>query len=313
MMYFFVLVLVNLMWAFLYSGAKIATGKLGPITVALVPMAIATVLLVPIVVLTRRRAARKVSAPRPGLGRCFLQFLVLGTCGTVLAQLSLAAGVKLSLASNASIITLTLPLLNALLAAILLGERMNRILWLSFVLALVGVLLVSDIDWRSVEIFRGRYLAGNALILAGCCGSAFYNAYGKRLLRAFTPPEVLLYAFLVSDVVLLVLMLLREPVSAQRMASLGVSVWLSLALMGILSHVVAMMLFLWVIQRIPLTQASLSIYLLPVFGVLISALAVHERITWQLLAGGLLVFIGAFLATTYAERRKAQMALAAKA
>ena len=41
---FLVLVLVNLMWAFQFSGAKIATERLGPIAVALIPLALSTVL-----------------------------------------------------------------------------------------------------------------------------------------------------------------------------------------------------------------------------------------------------------------------------
>jgi drug/metabolite transporter (DMT)-like permease len=65
-----------------------------------------------------------------------------------------------------------------------------------------------------------------------------------------------------------------------------------------------MVLFFWVIQRIEVTQASLSIYLLPVFGVLISSVALHEKITWQLVSGGLLVFVSTFLVTSYEERRK---------
>ena len=61
----------------------------------------------------------------------------------------------------------------------------------------------------------------------------------------------------------------------------------------------AMMLFFWVIKRIDLTQAALSIYLLPVFGVLISTVTLKEKMTWQLLAGGILVFVATFLATKW--------------
>ena len=195
MLYFFVLILVNLMWACLFPCYKIATQNLGPMTVALLPMVMATVPLIPIVIFTRQK--------RDGgsFGRHFLNFVILGL-GSVVAAVGLAWGVHLSLASNASVIALMLPILNALLAVVLLGERMNRLLWISFGLAIAGVLMVSDVDWHSIQLFRGKYLAGNALILVGYLGSAFYNAFGKRLMRVFTPPEVLLYAFLVAESVL---------------------------------------------------------------------------------------------------------------
>ncbi len=113
-------------------------------------------------------------------------------------RIGLTSGVKRSLASNASVITLAIPVLIALLATVLLGEEMSRLLWISFELAIADVLLVSDVDWRTVHIFRRKYLFDNALILVGCFGSALYNAFSKRLLRTFNPLEVLVYSFMVG-------------------------------------------------------------------------------------------------------------------
>jgi drug/metabolite transporter (DMT)-like permease len=300
--YFLVLVLVNLMWAFQYTGARIATRKLGPITVTLLPMAMATVLLSLLLFSRRAREGRK--APREGgsIGAQLFSFLVVGIVGCFVGQFCLTSGVKRSLASNASVITLVIPVLTAFLATLLVGEKMSRLLWISFVLAIGGVLLVSDVDWRSVHILRGKYLAGNALILVGCFGSAFYNAFSKRLLRTFTPLEVLVYSYIVADLALFVAMLAREPFSWQQLASLGFAVWLSLGMIAFLCLTSAMLLFFWVIKRIDLTRAALSIYLLPVFGVLISTVTLKEKIRWQLIEGGLLVFLGAFLATRYGRR-----------
>jgi drug/metabolite transporter (DMT)-like permease len=233
-------------------------------------------------------------------------FVVLGIIGCFVAQFGLTLGVKWSLASNASVITLVIPVLNALLATILVGEKMSRPLWISFALAIAGMLMVSDVNWRTVHMLRGKYLAGNALILAGCFGSAFYNAFSKRLLRVFSAPEVLLYSFIVADVALFIAMRAREPVSWQQLASLGFAVWLSLGIIAVFTLTLAMTLFFWVIKRVDLTQAALSIYLLPVFGVLISSVTLKEKMTWQLLVGGILVFVATFLATRYGDRNRAR-------
>jgi drug/metabolite transporter (DMT)-like permease len=300
--YFLVLVLVNLMWAFQYTGARIATRKLGPITVTLLPMAMATVLLSLLLFSRPAREDRKAAREGGSFGAQLFNFVVLGIVGCFVGQFCLTSGVQRSLASNASVITLVIPVLTAFMATLLVGEKMSRLLWISFVLAIGGVLLVSDVDWRTVHILRGKYLAGNALILVGCFGSAFYNAFSKRLLRTFTPLEVLVYSYIVADLALFVAMLAREPFSWQKLASLGFAVWLSLGMIAFLCLTSAMLLFFWVIKRIDLTRAALSIYLLPVFGVLISTVTLKEKIRWQLLAGGLLVFLGAFLATKYGQR-----------
>ena len=298
--YFLLLILVNLMWAFQYTGAKIATQELDPIMVAFLPMLMATVLLSFLLLLSRRK--RRTSLERGKFGRQLLNFLLLGIVGCVLAQFGLTNGVKYSLASNASVIALVIPVLTALLATFLVGEKMSRLLWISFPLAIVGVVMVSGVDWHSVHLLRGKYMAGNLMILIGCFGSAFYNAYSKRLLRSFTPLEVFVYSFAVADVVCFFVLMKEAPGSLHELGSAGFSVWLSLAMIAVLSLTSAMMLFFWVIQRIDLTEASLSIYLLPVFGVLISTITLKERITWQLLTGGILVFGATFLATTFGER-----------
>jgi drug/metabolite transporter (DMT)-like permease len=297
--YFLVLVVVNLMWAFQFSGAKIATERLGPVTVTFMPLALSTVLFAPLVRLSRGQK------PKPHFTLVAMRDLIFaGTLGIIPSQLGLTWGVQRSLASNASVLTLTIPVLTAIMAVILLGERMTVVRWLSFALAICGVLMVSDIDWRSVEIFRGTYLLGNLLLLASCLGSAFYNTYSKKLLETFNPVELVVYTFLVADIELLILMMILEPPKLGQLLSLGLGVWTTLLTIALFSLSLSMLLFFWVIDKIDVTQASLSIYLLPVFGVLLSTVFVGEKITTQLIFGGLLVFTGTFLVTVYEERKR---------
>jgi drug/metabolite transporter (DMT)-like permease len=228
--YFLVLVVVNLMWAFQFSGAKIATERLGPVTVTFIPLALSTVLFAPLVRLSRGQK------PKPRFtAAVFRGLLLAGTLGIIPSQLGLTWGVQHSLASNASVLTLTIPVLTAIMAVILLGERMTVVRWLSFALAICGVLMVSDIDWRSVEIFRGTYLLGNLLLFASCLGSAFYNTYSKKLLETFNPVELLVYTFLVAGIELLILMLILEPPKLGQLLSLGLGVWTTLLTIALFS------------------------------------------------------------------------------
>jgi len=201
-------------------------------------------------------------------------------------------------------LTLIIPVFTAILASLLLGEKMNALRWISFVLAILGVLLVSDINWHSVRIFEGKYLLGNLLILASCFGSAFINSYSKKVMELFSAAEVLVYTFLVADIVLLAISLVREPGAFSKLGSIGSAAWLSLLAIAVFSLSLSMLLFFWVIERVDVTQASLSIYMLPVLGVILSTILLKEKITWQLLAGALLVFLSSFLVTALDERKK---------
>jgi drug/metabolite transporter (DMT)-like permease len=109
----------------------------------------------------------------------------------------------------------------------------------------------------------------------------------------------------------LILTLILEPPNTGQLLSLGLGVWTTLLTIALFSLSISMLLFFWVIDKIDVTQASLSIYLLPVFGVLLSTVFVGEKITTQLIFGGLLVFTGTFLVTVYEERKRLRAAAGA--
>lgn len=291
------LLLVNAMWAFQFSGAKIVTERLGPISTALIPLVLSTMLFAPLLAVRSRRSTHRFSS------RLLMELFAIATLGILPAQLGLTWGVEHSLASNAAVITLTIPVLTAIMASILLGEKMTSLRWLSFVLAILGVVIVSKVDLSSTDLFRSGYLVGNLLILASCLGSVYNNTYSKKLLAVLNPLELLVYSFLIADIELFFLMLLFERTAFARLGSLEMNIWVSLLSIAIFSLSISMMLYFWVIQRIDVMQASLSIYLLPVFGVLFSALLLHERITTELLAGGVLVFAATFLIVVQEERQ----------
>jgi drug/metabolite transporter (DMT)-like permease len=87
-----------------------------------------------------------------------LQFLLIGICGQVIAQLGIATGARLTLAANAALLALALPIMTALMAFIFLDERMTPVRWVSFVLAVAGVLVCAGIRWGELSITSTKYL-----------------------------------------------------------------------------------------------------------------------------------------------------------
>ena len=64
-----------------------------------------------------------------------------------------------------------------------------------------------------------------------------------------------------------------------------------------------MVLFFRVLSRLEVTQVSLSIYLLPFFGILLSALFLNEKISGAIIGGGVLVLTGTSL-ILFADNRR---------
>ena len=292
---FAVLAAVNAMWAFQFSGARLATRQLGAVLVTLVPMAIATILILPF--------AGMQSLVRKPERWLLLDLLLLGTVGIVPAQLCLVLGVERTLASNASILTLTVPVLMAVSASIFLKEQMTRMRWASFAAAIVGVCLISGADLRTAQLLNVGYTTGNLLVLLSCAGSAFYNSYSRRALSLHSPALVLAGSFLVADLELAAICALTDPTGLRKLNDMDAATWGSLLLIAFLSLGASMLLYFAVIQSVEIMQASLSLYLMPVFGLIFSTLLLHEKITSSLVTGSLLIFSSSFVVMVYENRQ----------
>ena len=291
------LIAVNAMWAFQFSGARIATSELGAVLVTLVPLLIATLLIVPFAKLDRRLF-------QPQHRFLLIDVVLLATLGVLPAQLFLVLGVERTLASNASVLALTVPVLTAISASIFLDEHMTGLRWGSFAIALMGVCLISANDIHHAKLFSLQYISGNLLVLASCAGSAFNNSYSRRALSHLSAAQVLVWTFLVADVELLLIELLSDRRGWRQLAHLQPSVWWSLILVAVFSLGISMLLYFAVIQSVEVMRATLSVYLLPVFGLLFSSILLGERMTPNLIAGGILIFVSCFLITVYEEHQR---------
>jgi drug/metabolite transporter (DMT)-like permease len=135
----------NLIWASQFVMVKLVQEQMGPVFATFFPMTLATLLLIPIVRRERRRQNSDDSSGRMPQ-KDMLECVLIGVLGQVVAQLFITWGVRLSLASNAALLMLALPVSTAIMAFCFLGERMTQVRWLSFALAIGGVLECSGID-----------------------------------------------------------------------------------------------------------------------------------------------------------------------
>ncbi len=296
------LALVNLLWAAQYPAYKIASTSMSAATMNFWTLAFGILFLAPF--LRRRHNAPRANPAGPWQ-RSAVQFTLLGVFGIVPPSVMLAWGIARSTASDAAILSLTIPVLMTALGIVMLGERITTLRVASLAMALAGTLIISRSD-LSGELFHSRLLAGNVVIFIAGLGSAFYNVYAKVLLERFSEIEVLVGSYAVAAVCCLVTSLIGDTQPFYRVNAFPVAAWLSVAVLGSLTWGVAMMLWMWVLKRIEAGQASVSIYLLSFFGVLLSALTLHEKIGLAQVAGGVLVILATYLTSEYENRRSSR-------
>ncbi len=296
------LLLCNFIWGGQFVIYKIVEREVGPVFAVVFPITIAMLLLIPIVYRERRRKNTNKVLSLRDLG----QFLLIGVLGQVVAQFFTSWGVRSTLASNAALLGLALPILTALMAYLFLAERMTRLRWISFVLAALGVLECSGVRWGDLAFRDSKYLLGNSMIFLSVAGSAFYNVYSKRLLLRYSPLQVVLYSYYVFVGLMLPVAIYAEPQTFRNMLNLGVGIWLGLILLAVFVYFLAMVIFLSVLSRLDATQAALSNYLIPLFGVLTAAVVLHERLTKFMVIGGVLVLVSTLLVTVYEGREQSR-------
>jgi drug/metabolite transporter (DMT)-like permease len=305
--FLFLLALASLMWSAQGIAVKFLTPDganthgadarptLGPITITFLPFYVATALLLPLLVRLRRRD-KKTSWPTP---RDWLHFVIAGIAGQVLAQLGMTWGVMESLVSNQAVLNLLIPVFSAVLASLMLGERLTRLRILCLLIGLAGVALMSTNELEQSDFLERGYLRGNLLILVGCFGSSFYNVYCKGLMTRFHEVEILIYSYITASLASLPVLLWREPLDPAAFAALDGRGWAALAFLAVFMYTVSMLLFFYVLEHIPVTVASAALYLVPLFGVLLASLLLGERMSPPTLAGAAVVLAATVLIMRY--------------
>jgi drug/metabolite transporter (DMT)-like permease len=287
------------MWALQFTCIKLVQDQVGSLFTVWGPMTLATVMLYPLVRLEAKSAENKDRRISD-----ILIFLLLAIAGVFPGQVLITWGTRMSLASNAALLMLTLPVSTAFLAFIFLHEKMTPVRWVSFGLAIIGVLMCSDINFQTLNFGKG-YLYGNALIFVGTLGSAFYNSYGKKILERYSPTEMVFFTYLAMFVIMTPLTLAQEPGVFAAIPRFSLRTWIGLALLTFFHNYLSMVLFLKALQQLDAIQAALSNYLITFFGVPIAAIWLKEKLTSLAVIGGVLI-LGSTLLITVWENRQAR-------
>ena len=131
---------------------------MGPVTVSAWTFLISTVVLLPFLLRERRKRDAGSAARRLWTRQNLVGFAMIEVVGLVPASALLAWGTAISTASNASLIYLTVPIITAVLAWLILAEKMIAFRWFSLLISLVGVLVLSDFDWRDMSVASAKFL-----------------------------------------------------------------------------------------------------------------------------------------------------------
>ncbi len=276
------LILCNLMWALQFTCIKLTQDQVGPYFTVWGPMLLATLLLAPFALRDFRKSGKRL--------KDISVFIQLALLGAFPAQVLMTWGTQYSKASNAAILTLALPVITAVFAFILLKEKMNRVRWLSFLIAIVGVVLCSTGDLKQMNM-GSNYALGNLLIFIAIIGNAYYNVGIKKIAERYTEMEMVFYTYVVLVLLLTPLVFYYEPDIFGRITSFTQQTWTGLALLAIFHNFLSMILFFKALKALDAIQVALSNYLITFMGLPVAAIWLGETLnTWAIIGGVLVLF-----------------------
>jgi drug/metabolite transporter (DMT)-like permease len=233
----------------------------------------------------------------------WLRLAVLGALGGPIFLVAMNLAVGGSGATIAAFVAGLYAVLAALLGPPVLGERLGRGPLVAFVVALVGTALLAGLDPGANRPFDLG--AGIGAGLVGATSFALYLVLTRRWARTLRLPgaAVVVANFAASAIVLVPATLLiggeslfpatADPDAAVATAAL---VWLVLA-----PSVVAQLLLVAALRRLPARISSAFLLVKPVAASLLAAVLLGERLSSSQLVGAVLVLIGIALATGVPE------------
>jgi len=287
------LVFCNLIWSFHFTSIKLTQDQVGPYFTVWAPMLLATIFLAPFVVKDFKKGKKRI--------KDVLVFVQLGALGAFPSQVFMTYGTQYSLASNAAILVLALPVITAVFAFLILKEKMNRLRWASFGIAILGVILCSTSDIRQADL-SSKYAVGNLLIFLAIIGNAYYNVGCKKVADRFTEMEMVFYTYLVLVIMLTPMVLYYEPGMFAVVPHFTVKTWLGMGSLTLFHNFLSMLLFFKVLKFLDATQVALSNYMVSFLGLPIAAIFLGEKLSMQSVIGGVLVLIATLILTIVDHR-----------
>jgi drug/metabolite transporter (DMT)-like permease len=285
------LVLLGMLWGASFLFMRIGAAEFGALPTAAVRVAIATLFLLPLLVMRGQGAAfRQYWKPALGIGvlNSGLPFAFFA-----FALLTINSGL-------AAVINATVPMFGALVAWAWFGDRPDGSRILGLVIGFIGVALLAG---RGAGFHSGADESAARWAIAACLGACICYAFAASLTRKYLVGVPALATATGSQIgATLALAAPAFWLWPARMPS--AHAWLALVAVGTACTGLAYILFFRLIEHAGPARALTVTFLVPVFALFYGAVFLGEEITQWMLMCALVIVCGVALSTGLVKLRR---------
>ncbi|MEM9106412.1 MAG: DMT family transporter [Pseudomonadota bacterium] len=289
-----ILVLTPLFFSSNLVFGRATVSEVAPFTLAFLRWGFCAVILLPFVLHVRHEAGSLVK-------RVPLLILVLGFLGMGVSGAGPYYGLQFTTATNATLIYTTSPIMIILLERVFLGRPIRWREAIGVAIAFFGVAVI--LFKGSLEnLLAASINFGDVLVLLASLSWAGYSILFRDSRLSVLPIMALFGLVCLAGALILSPFALFEFWSGARMPTTGAA-WQGIAGIVIFSSLLAFSGFQSGLRTFGPSVTGISLYLLPVYGVVLAVLLLGERLEAHHVAGIILVLAGVVLAT-YPGRKK---------
>lgn len=276
------LLLVQLGFASHHVVSKIVMRDLSPGALALVRACSATVILLAVHLIARRRWPRVPIADLPKLAGC--AFL-----GIAANQVLFFEGLKRTTAINASILTTTIPVFTFLIAILFRRERATLRGIGGIALALGGVVYLLGQEALTIG---GETIWGDLLVITNALCYALYLVLVTGLVKKHGSLTAVVWLFFFGA-------LWIAPIGTVDLArgapSLDSAAWMLVVYVVLIATVFTYLVNAWALQYAPASIVAIYCYLQPLGAAVLAMLVLEETLAPRVVLAAALVFAGIYL------------------
>lgn len=281
------LALVGVIWGAAYVAGRVVAEDVDPAFAIAIRVALSSLCCAPALLLLppgKRSVAR---ADLPGV-------VLLGLVGVLGFNILFFLGLALTDAVHGALIGAASPVVTALLAALLLGERLRPAQWIGVTLSLAGVVSVIS-NGSPASLAALSFNPGDLLLGAAVASWAVYTVAGGGLVRRYGPLTIAAYAYFVATAVALPVAVAKTVLAGIPALPTSWTVWAALLFLGTVSSVLG---FVWWNEGMAVlgpSRTGIFYSLVPVSGIVLAGVLLGEPVTAVHLAGTALVCAGVVL------------------
>lgn len=215
-------------------------------------------------------------------GVLFVQYFV----GTFLFSLFALYGLKRTNFIDANIITSTTPLTMMLIAVLLLGERLTIRRGFAVALAVLGTMVINVLGTHDAGGRTDVWL-GNLLVVLAVVAEGVFFGFGKLLSRPISSTWLSVILTAIGSILFLPLAI--YDVASTDLSGVPWSVWALVLYTGVGITALGVVLMNMGMAQVSASSASVFTALMPVSGVILSVVFLHEVFHWYHALGMALV------------------------